>query len=479
MLIFAAVLFSICIEFVHAKAKTKVKASPAPKAKVEAPKEPPNDEPNAELVIEDGVYVSVFPEKGLNWKITKNCKTIEECAKVKALAWPDKSAEVWIRGEKEKAKTIDPYTGDEVIEEYYLVDVKYKRKDSSGQEQEGGGRGWIEASFVKFKEKEKEKNPQVEDQPLVSIDLPQPLPPPPKKSKDCNDNIQDNLDPSPLSEIKPLLKKEELEMQVEKLMEKVGQCVQFDKDKAVSSGKLNYDLFILPKLKKEKLPQIEKMVGHSTFPMDHDDLISIDAIARTLFGEVARCFKKGLQHPLAVSKIIDNRYVSTFSKNESKKEKKRAKAARDLFMPEEKKQDKDLPRLAKIVTSPSQFNVWMSTHMNKEGEIITNPALTHALCPVSEKWRQSDKYKKGNLIPHEVSVWKNAVRIATEIVLHKHAFNDRFPEQKNGAKPARTMGNDIFNYTSYTEKFYDYKPVQAQVEGHNLDKEGCVKLWKK
>ena len=124
----------------------------------------------------------------------------------------------------------------------------------------------------------------------------------------------------------------------------------------------------------------------------------------------------------------------------------------------------------------------MGTHKkekkDKTFEVIPNPALKNALCPLPEKYRNLEEAPKKKSIPYQVSVWKNSVRIATELVLHNHAFKDRFPKPKNKKEEKEMMQSNHVFYTSHMGKFYNYKRVHPKIEGYSLHRSGCVQIWK-
>ncbi len=414
----------------------------------------------------------------------------KECQEKQAVAWPSKSAEVEVIGPNKKSKTVDPFTGEEITEEYSPIRVTYTYENASGKEITKSEKGWIEASFVRLKQEAptKRKPEPKSNDPLISLNAPKA--PPETRAKECDPEPPPikKSDKNDLSKLKRAIEVHAYDAQVELLMEKVGKCIKAKPELFSSSGIANYDLFVLPEIKAEPVPRIEKMVDISTnstpkivsVPMTRDDLINIDAVARTLYAEVAVCFKKGLQHPLAVSRVIDNRNTLSNPKNNSQAEIKRAKMYEESYARE--KHAPGTPILTKIVTSPSQFNVWMGTHKkekkDKTFEVIPNPALGNALCPLPEKYKKIEEHSKKKTIPYQVSVWKNSVRIATELVLHNHAFKDRFPKPKTKKEERESMTSNHVFYTSHMTDFYNYKRVYPKIEGYSLDPKGCVQIWK-
>ena len=74
----------------------------------------------------------------------------------------------------------------------------------------------------------------------------------------------------------------------------VGECAIDNPQKPKLKSGNAYDAHVLPKLKNKPLPNITNEFGT---PITRADLINIDALARTMYGEMANCYKHGLQYP--------------------------------------------------------------------------------------------------------------------------------------------------------------------------------------
>lgn len=225
----------------------------------------------------------------------------------------------------------------------------------------------------------------------------------------------------------------------------VGECPL--KDPTVMVSKLPkenvFDSYIYARLKKQKVPRLvnEKMKAMTT-----DDLVNIDALARTIYGEMGRCFRKGLQYPIAAALVAVNRFENTGRFKEWTDTKIKRKVA-------------SLPSLTKIVTTPEKFNVWKAYQSGK-----INAPLHHSLCPARVTNQPFWKAKKASQA--EVDIWKNAVRIATEAVMFPTRFKSRSPAMKN-----------INFYTSGMGQYQDYLQVFPFVNDRPLENFACIEMW--
>lgn len=205
-----------------------------------------------------------------------------------------------------------------------------------------------------------------------------------------------------------------------------------------------FDSFIYAKLKKQKVP---KLVNEKMKMMTADDLINIDSLARTIYGEMGKCFRKGLQYPIAAALVALNR-----AENKSR--------FREWTSSKTKRKLASLPELTRIVTTPEKFNVWKAY----DGGKINGP-LHHSLCPARKVNKPFWKTNKASQA--EVDIWKNAVRIATEAVMFPAKFKSRSPAMKN-----------MNFYTSGMGQYKDYAQVFPFVNERPLENFSCIEIWK-
>ena len=380
-----------------------------------------SQERRAYLQIEDDdPVVSVYSEPGLNWKY---CKKNEKGDCEEGIGWLDKKSKMWVVGPKVKAETTDPFTNKKVIEEYYPIQFEYEREGKNNylNKKEKGPIGYIDAALVDFK-------------PHKSI-----MKPPVTEKKHCDSKSK--MSALDLEDLKCALEFKSVEEASTLVRDQIGMCSTRKEDK----GKTNlYDNIILNKIMNQKPPAIRTEAGTTVSP---EQLAAIDSLSRTIYGEMASCFRYGLEYPMAVARIAVNR-----AENQ-----KRAKE----FIRGDHHSSK-LP-LTKVVTSPTQFNAWLRK-LNADAN--ANPAMKMAICPPREGVPSKIDGKKPTA--QELSVWKHTVRIATEAVLFPKAFKKRTDSIK-----------DIYFYTSNMGKFYNMKMQKNRtIAGKPIEQTKCLELWK-
>ncbi len=383
------------------------------------------EERRAYMNLEKGdPLVSVFRKPGLNWKFCQK-NAAGEC--VDAMGWLDRKAKVWVTGPKIKVATPDPHTHEIVEEEYYPVRFEYQRmgKDKNGKDElvvrEKGPIGYVDAAYIDFEQRE----------PIYSSNKS-----PKPDSKACKFNsssMKKNME-----DFKCAVVQKNIETASEQIKSKVGFCGDMKDD---DDHKANlYDNVILKKLKKVSVPKVK---GEDNIPMTQEQMIDIDSLARTLYGEMASCYKHGLHYPMAVARVVVNR------RNETK--------LHNLFIRGPHLAGK--PVSAKVATSASQFSVWLRKLNGKK-----NHPLGMAMCPP----RAPDQKLWTGIKPsaEELAIWNHTVKIATEAVLFPQSFKNRTEKL-----------DQRFYYTSGMGQFYKMKKDSVQIEGRNLDKSKCIEIW--
>ncbi len=324
-------------------------------------------------------------------------------------------------------KMVDPETFEVRDEEFYQIEFEYTR-EVDGIKYNKTGTGWIDASYVRFEKKQTFFGVKKS----YSKDLCPPENGPVKNHQDLSHQAES-------------LTKLTLTQTADLIGPSVGECIASGsaaerKVASLSSKGNTYDQLVLPKIKEEAVP---KVLGADGKPMTQAQLVEIDSISRTLYGEMGGCFKHGLQYPFAVTRVLVNRAESKDRQSE--------------FI--RGTHDASKSKIAKVSTSASQLNVWLKNH---DGEM--NPSLKQALCPPQD---QKKKFYRGRFPPKaETDIWKNAVRIATQAVLFPKDFK------------ARTSEVDTLFYTSNMKNFFGMKQVERSIEGRPVDRDQCVQLWK-
>lgn len=199
----------------------------------------------------------------------------------------------------------------------------------------------------------------------------------------------------------------------------------------------------------------ESILSEFNRSISSEQIVTIDALARTLYGEMGVCFKYGLHYPMAVAKIAYNRSIE---KNQDLLKK---------FMGRRINHIESKTNLCKVATAPSQFNAWIPKKVVViQGKQIRTQAYEQTLCPPSNK----DKNFYLGIKPDEIehNIWINALKIATEVVLFPNQFAERTKEIEGKDFSSNLVG-DTWNGMS--------KILGKSIEGRVLDREGCVQLW--
>ena len=376
----------------------------------------------AYLDVEDDQFVSVFSGPGYDWQ---TCPIDPKC---QPIGWPGNNAKIKVlTGQPKKMKMVDPDTFEVREEEFHKIEFEYER-EVDGKKYYQKGTGWVDSSYLQYKKQQTffgTKKKLTED----------PCPPETAAAKNTKD----------LEDQATTLKNLSLTQTADLIAPLVGQCIAIGNaaERSVASlkNKSNtYDQLVLPKIKEEPVPKVLNADGE---PMTQSQLVEIDSIARTLYGEMGGCFKHGLQYPYAVTRVLVNR-------SESKN--RHAEFIRGTH-------DDSKSNITKVTTSATQLNVWL-----KEIDGEMNPTLKQALCPPQD---QNKKFYRGQLPPKmETDIWKNAVRIATQAVLFPKDFKKR------------TAKVDVLFYTSNIKNFLGMTQVDRSVEGRPVSLDKCVQLWK-
>jgi hypothetical protein len=371
---------------------------------------------------EDDEYISVFTTPGQTYKF---CPPGKKCTP--AIGWLDRDAKIEILSEPEKHITQQLRSDELTEEEYRKIKFDYIR---NGYIQ--SGEGYIPNEHVSMKP----------TKPLYSTRIKKEKKPacPPKTITSELSQLQDAIKPMTKS-----IENVDINQQADVLRKIVGFCPLTPSNKAptdLPGRKTNlYDHFVKSKLMNQNVP---KMLDESNKQITSSQLVEIDSMARTMYAEMALCYKSGLQYPMAVAKIILNRADKT-------------SRHKDFIKPPH---SPPKPDVAKVCTSPSQFNCWM-----KKVNGTQNNTLHHALCPAQD---ENKPFWRGKSAPRfESDLWKNSVRIATEAILHPTKFNKRTADIKG------------YFYTSGMGKFYNMKQQKGlKIDGNPIDRSRCLEIWK-
>lgn len=344
---------------------------------------------------------------------------IYECQQKKCVLGPatiNRSASVQITGAEFKGFTNDPFDDAEVTEVF--VPVQYSYLDPQSSEKFKTGTGYLPKYLLS------EKN--------LSAFFPV--------------EVENNHRMPAAAKAAAPAKKPSALKAATQVYDLVGECPLVNA--TVLPKKLSkenvFDSYIYARLKKQKIP---KLLNEKLKPMNFEDLMNIDSLARTLYGEMGKCFRKGLQYPIAAALVAVNRL-----ENKSR--------FKEWTSSQVKRKMASVPQLTRIVTTPEKFNNWKVYASGK-----ANGPLHHSLCPA----RVVNKpfWKTAKASQAEVDIWKNAVRIATEAVMFPTKFKTRSPAMKN-----------INFYTSGMGQYADYTQVFPFVNDRPLENFECIEMWK-
>lgn len=369
----------------------------------------------------DSKIVSVFNEPGYDWQ---SCK--QPC---EAVAWPGPDAQFALTHDKPQAfNRKDRYTGESTEVKYVKVLVTYERDGVKKEKY-----GWIDESYLQY-----ERAESFYQAPAKSTA---------KKSK-CDKNETAAKTKGHAEDIarkqKEALLETKIDKDADKIEEAIGKCVRPPGDPSAKSG---FDDLVKPTLQ-GVAAQNKSVVGENGKPISDDQVATISALARTLYGEMAGCFRRGLQYPMAVARIAVERAAETGRHGEFIKT---------------GHSETDHP-VCQVITTPSQFNNWMP---QIDGEV--NGAFLHTLCPPSKHGKKF--WANVNPSDEELNIWKNAVRIATDATL--------FPTHFKGITKAL---DNVFFYTSgqkHLRTFQKQPPYHTKLDGRPLNNINCIQLWAK
>ncbi|RYZ82956.1 MAG: hypothetical protein EOP04_20960 [Proteobacteria bacterium] len=382
----------------------------------------------AYLDFEDGRPETLTSIPGRDWRtclLDKNCE---------AAGWPDRDSEVNVLTEPTSVKYYDHRAQKIVSDNFVQISTVYVRRAKKDSCYKGAlvrfsRTGWVLAGRI-----QKEK---------LSAFFPEKITN--GKPPICRDDrTQKNL--KDLSNVtKHLEKINDIAAEVSKV---TGQCIDIPNSPGAFKAGNVYDKYFLEKIMAQTPPKVRKDNGELMTPRD---LVDIDAMARSIYGEMAGCFKKGLQYPMTVGKIIENRGRTCIPGDANEN-----KGKCSLFVQGD--HDSRKSPLAKVVTSKRQFNVWMPNHGDK-----MNPSLKMAACPPSSADRN---FYRGKKPPREeLEIWEDAIRIATQAVVNPERYRDR------------TKDVSGFFYTSGMGKFYNMKQTNPIIEKRKVDNDACLEVW--
>lgn len=187
-----------------------------------------------------------------------------------------------------------------------------------------------------------------------------------------------------------------------------------------------------------------------------EDVVAIDALARTMYAEMGICYRHGLHYPMAVARIALNR---TFAEPKTFKN-----------YTSEVPHAPDKSPLSKILTTPSQFNAWIPKEMVRiEGRDQKTTAFKQVLCPPVSG--DKEFYTGSAPKTQDQEIWMNSLRIATEAVLFSEDFMLR----------TRNIEGDHYTSGLVATRWHGMRKVvpAPTIEGRKISLEQCMQVWVK
>ncbi len=379
---------------------------------------------------EDGIPVSIFNKEGMeDWKA---CRDDSKCS---AIGWPDNTAEITVLSLGKPKIQIDPDTGQKKTTVFAKVSFKYVRDGVTKT-----GTGYMDASPLTNSAPESSFYGASAEK---------------KYCPEAKETVMPDGTISYIGQIQRALTAKSVGDTAALIKGSVGSCVIDPKRlPAQYSSGVPYDTYVLPNMSKKTVPAVVKEDGSR---MSRQDLIDIDAVARTIYAELGWCYKHGLQYPMAVAKVITNR-ATAINEAKANNEPRKQKSLETLFINGQHSSTKG--NIAKAANSPTQFHVWKQK--NNKGQ--RNGPLTMALCPPSDP--KKNFYQGNPPSRMELEMWDNTIKIATEAVLFPQRFNKR------------TSQITQTNFTgAETSSFYGMKEVPVSIEKRRVSNRECVQIW--
>jgi hypothetical protein len=370
---------------------------------------------------------------GQNWKFCPSKKSTKEekaASCPPAIGSPGRDSIINVISAPQKVKTIDPITASPTTEEYVKVEFSYDRV-VDGVKYHQSGTGYMDTTYLS---KKKTKSF------YSARNSPKTICPP--DSKDPQSKIKAVA--NQIADLQKSTQNLSISGKAEALSEVVGFCPlkpPTEMPKFKDTKKNIYDEKILPVLLSLKIPKITDETGK---PISREQMIEIDSLARTLYGEMAICYRRGLQYPMAVAKMILNRAKNT------------ARAGEFIQPPHSER----APPITQVCTTPSQFSMWLKNIKN----VGANEPLHHGFCPPTKK--DEPYWNSDAASGFEYDIWKNTMRIATEAILYPSEFEKRTSEITG------------YHYTSGIGKFYNMTQVKPTIEGKKIERSECLEIWK-
>ena len=403
----------------------------------------------------DYELTTVYKDMGQHY-LQNECET-EACG----VAWPDKDTPMEVIDQK-FIPWKNPHTEKDEWKSFYRV----KLKNKTGQVVTG----WIEAEDVSTEKQADKPIPLLCKNPYSDlIDVSKNLEYTAAQQVDTvYDSIRNHAGKCLLNE-KEYVKDVMVTDKKTKKKKKVKHLAYSKNfDKSLIQKKQNVpDATVLKKWQsKTDLPEIIVDTQNGQRRLDRKDMLAIDMLARTLYGEMAKCHKYGKEYLMAVAATINNRRLAQYCPYNQVPKWEKPYMARNRFgRPKSKENTAIRTPTYDILSRPWSFSVWNQYKDKKKGKYKIESAAKHSLCPpinIKERfWAGANPPKR------EMKIWDDALKVAIDSYLNPHLFREK------------TKTINSYYYTSGVKMGKGFNRVKRTpvIHGKNLTRGSCMKLW--
>lgn len=365
-----------------------------------------------------------------------------------------------------------PYTKEYLEETWYEVEATYVFQGKTETK-----RGWLHENQLKF------TNPKVAS--IKSLKEKQPCPPqnnrknPNRKEVALRGQIEETLAEVQKQIIAPSDKA--VEKAANALYGVIGQCTY---NPPLTQPKPNwtdqrplYDQEVMPIIKAnaKRLPMISAQAGVN---ITERQLIDIDMLSRTLYGEMAKCSYRGPQYMQMVARVVMNR--AQFDQNylAAKGQKSEFTAESNFFSMNHRADESPIQA---VLNSAKKFNNWdlyfyKRDKSKKVVKVFNESGVTHALCPPASPNVYWGSHLATPGIPkvgsEELGIWSQVSKIATEAVL----FPEQFKAKTNNLHDVLLFQSKI--HSRQNMSVFNGRPrVNRSVQGRPVNVDTCAVIY--
>jgi hypothetical protein len=398
---------------------------------------------------DDTTPITAFSRPGFNYL---SCNEQNQCEKMGWLRRND--TRVWqamdSNGEpiRRTVTTIDPTTGHEKQISYSQIVFSYRR-DSVIKDNVSA---WVESQFISDEKIEPIYGAIRPPEPVpTTSNLPCDCEPAPSKK---NKESLNKIDKSKIQSTHSL----DLEAAKSAIKNQVGQCPLSipDKSELNMNAGLFYDNHVLPKLEQQK-SQFPKRVQTSNGikNITWEDMVNIDALSRTVYGEMASCMRGSPVYGMAVARTALNRADVVSSGH----------PMRTVFQKPNQQTNANKPILTQVLMAPEQFSVWN----HREAKKPNDNNILRVLCPPTKSCQgpRCPNFKKTQASNEDYAIWDRSLQVATEAVLFEKEFKNK------------TSAVNNFYYTTNVQPQGDgYQKVAPKIAGRTINSSECMWMWR-